>query len=404
MDRLREWPLLRSGAIALASFAIASLQGCGDGGGPAPPLSADETRSPSNALPAVSLSVDSPRGAAPWNATFTAEGADLDGEIVQFVWAFGDGGSAVGESVEHTFREPGSYRVTCEAFDDCGGRALGATTVTVGDLRIRHANRYPTRLAAGPDGRIYVSDASVDAVFIYDEALGLVGEIAGTPRPLGVAVGSDGRVYVGSDGQDEVQVYDEIGLRVGTVGSGMLAMPNDLALDGEHNLHVCDSEAGVVRVFDGEGVWLRDIGQLGDGDEQLRFPSAVAIGPLDGGEPHLFVADQGHARIQVYTLGGEHVFGFGERAEAFSRDWEGRFAQIQSLDVDTHGRLHVLDSYMNVVQLYRADGGDYLGTYGGYGRQPGELNLPLDILVYPGDRILVTNAENHRLEELHDAP
>ena len=392
-------------ALFLVLVALCLAPGCGSGGsGESVQRAADHPRTPANTLPVVSLSLGAERGAAPFTTTLAAAGTDLDGEVVQYVWSFGDGQSAVGAEVEHTFREPGLYRVTCEAFDDCGGRAFGATTVVVGDLRIRHANRYPTRLARGPHGRFYVSDATADAVFIYDEELALVGEIAGPERPLGVAVDAVGRVYVGSDGMDEVQVYDDIGRLVGTVGSGRLTMPNDLALDEQGRLFVCDSRAGTVRVYDAEGVWLHDIGRLGDGDEDLRFPSAVAVGPLDGDEPHLFVADQGHARVQVYTLDGEFVFGFGERAEAFSPDWEGRFAQLQSLAVAGPGRRHGVASYMNVVQLYDPDEGRYLGHYGGYGRQPGELNLPLDILVTPGGRVLVTNAENHRLEEVHHAP
>lgn len=43
---------------------------------------------------------------------------DEDGEIVEYVWGFGDGGSAIGENVSHSFDEAGSFLVSLTVTDD----------------------------------------------------------------------------------------------------------------------------------------------------------------------------------------------------------------------------------------------------------------------------------------------
>jgi len=53
--------------------------------------------------------------------TFSAEDSyDYDGTIVDYRWDFGDGGSAVGETVTHTYADGGYYVVTLVVTDDEG--------------------------------------------------------------------------------------------------------------------------------------------------------------------------------------------------------------------------------------------------------------------------------------------
>jgi len=78
-----------------------------------------------------------------------------------------------------------------------------------GDLSVTQPNNYPTRLAQGPDGKLYVSDAMAGSVFIYNPQLNLMGELKNLSGPLGVAVAGDGRIYVGSNGRDSVEGADE---------------------------------------------------------------------------------------------------------------------------------------------------------------------------------------------------
>ena len=57
--------------------------------------------------------------------------SDEDGIIAKFEWDFGDGGSATGESVTHTYAATGQYTVVLRVTDDRGATATAQKVITV---------------------------------------------------------------------------------------------------------------------------------------------------------------------------------------------------------------------------------------------------------------------------------
>lgn len=266
-----------------------------------------------------------------------------------------------------------------------------------------HVASYPTRVAVGPDGRLYVTDAKLGSVLVYNESLMLTGELPGVEKPLGIAVADDGTVYVGSDQNDSVVALDSHGAVQRTIGAGTLRKPSSLALDRAGSLYVADSLSNVVKVYTTQGDWVRDIPGPGALDGGLDFPVAVAIAyGLDADAPgaaQLFVADQGHRAIRVFDTDGTFLRTLGGEAEDDA--WQGRFIRIQALAFDSKLRLHALDSYMNKVQVLDALTGEYLDSYGEAGTSQGKLNLPLDIAIPSGGHVVVANAKSRRVEVIH---
>ena len=76
---------------------------------------------------------------------FAGGASDPDGDaIVSYAWYFGDGGTAAGQAVTHTYRDNGSYTVTLVVTDARGARSEPSTaTVTV-------ANVAPTATLGAP--------------------------------------------------------------------------------------------------------------------------------------------------------------------------------------------------------------------------------------------------------------
>ncbi len=279
----------------------------------------------------------------------------------------------------------------------------------INHFEVLHANSYPTRLAEGPDGRIYVSDVKTDSIFVYEADLTLVGELKGLAQPLGVVVDDTNRIYVGSKLRRCIEVYDTNGVKISTIGEDQIIMPNDMVLDRQNNLYVVDSMNHKVKVFDSQGQWQFDIGTAGSDLGEFQFPVDIAIA-YDGigGTGRLFVADQGHYVVQIFDLNGVFLDYFGGQATSgmIGWKWQGKFVRLQSLAVDGHGEIHAVDSFMNKVQIFETDAGKWKpkGAYGLFGTDPGFLNLPLDIVITDDGRVIAANAENHRVEQIYQIP
>lgn len=56
---------------------------------------------------------------------------DPDGEIAEYLWDFGDGGTARGETVAHVYQKPGQYTVCLTVVDDEGAEDRACTTAYV---------------------------------------------------------------------------------------------------------------------------------------------------------------------------------------------------------------------------------------------------------------------------------
>ena len=273
------------------------------------------------------------------------------------------------------------------------------------NISVWQSNIFPTRLTVGSDGRIYVTDAKVGSVFIYNTDIHPIGQIKGISKPLGIAVDNNGRIFTGSDGSNCIELFNNNGIKIGTIGRGLIRMPNDFALDREGRLYVADSEANTVWVFDSEGSVLQSIGTEGDAQGEFRFPIAVTIAyrTNDAGKEigELFVADQGHYLIKVFDLKGTFLRSFGGEVKGgmmgTSWKWEGKFVKIQSVTFDGFGRIHVADSYMNKIQILDPITGSYIDSYGSAGSSNDKLNMPLDIAIDNRNRTLVANTGNKRV-------
>jgi PKD repeat protein len=87
---------------------------------------------PSGNRPPIAHIAQSPSsGAAPLTVVFDgSESTDADGSIASYSWSFGDGATATGKTVEHTFTSAGSYTVRLSVTDDQAASAATTATIT----------------------------------------------------------------------------------------------------------------------------------------------------------------------------------------------------------------------------------------------------------------------------------
>jgi len=96
-----------------------------------------------NLPPEPTFSPTSVTGVVPLTVTFDASGSfDPDGTLVGLFWTLGDGTSAQGLNVQHTYVEPGTYQVTLTAIDDqLATNTVGGTVVVEGPPNVDQKGR-----------------------------------------------------------------------------------------------------------------------------------------------------------------------------------------------------------------------------------------------------------------------
>jgi sugar lactone lactonase YvrE len=222
-------------------------------------------------------------------------------------------------------------------------------------------------------------------------------------------------------------------------GNGQLQYPfGGIALDGEGNLVVCDSENHRIQVLRySDGAHLRSIGGYGDRNGQFRQPRAVAF----DGAGHIIVSENSgtRARVQmvrfsdgahVRTFEGVHfvssiaVDGQGNAA-AFAR-FEAQIYVLRLRDgvvirilgspgsdngqfmpggdsgiaFDVEGNIVVADYYNNRVQVLRYIDGVHIRTIGSAGSGAGQFKLPTGVAFDATGHIVVCDHGNHRMQVL----
>jgi DNA-binding beta-propeller fold protein YncE len=261
-------------------------------------------------------------------------------------------------------------------------------------------------------GNYFFSDARVGSVFIYDPFRVLIGELKNLDKPLGVAIDSQGYLLVGNSGRDNIEVYDPAnGDLLATFGEDLVRMPTTISIGPNGDIYVTDSKSHQVWVFESNYVHVRTIGEPGNSDGQLKFPTDTAIltrDTVDGLVEEVYVLDQGNKRIQVFDTHGNFVrtidpptalsnwctkYGFG-----CPDDVRGTFNKLQALDVDAAGRLHVLDVFEAAVSILDPVTGQILESYGGWGDASGQLRIPLDVLLSDGGEAIVTDNDSAEME------
>ena len=129
------------------------------------------------------------------------------------------------------------------------------------------AFNYPTDVALGPDGTLYVADAYNDRV---------------------QAFGPDGRYLRRWGGP--------FGLNIAGPFNGWFSTATSVAVDRDGNVYVADFHNHRIQKFTSDGAFLTAFGQPGSAPGHFNFPIAVAIAE-DGS---VFVTDLANHRVQKW--------------------------------------------------------------------------------------------------------
>ncbi len=252
----------------------------------------------------------------------------------------------------------------------------------------------PQSGVVGGDGRIFVTDASRQAVYVFDPQEGrlIVWENAKTAihfvSPAGIALGMAGDVYVADSELGIVARLNPKGEGVGIIGMGELRHPVGLAFDtATQQLYVADTHDHDIKVFSADGRLLRTLGRRGEKPGEFNYPTYLV---LARGE--LYVTDTMNARVQVLDIeSGEPKRVIGERGMNV-----GNLVRPKGVAVDDEGNVYVVESYYDHLLVFNKNG-EFLLPIGGMGREAGNFYLPSGVWIDGRNRIFVADMFNGRV-------
>lgn len=266
------------------------------------------------------------------------------------------------------------------------------------------ALQSPVRIAKGKPGTFFVSDFLSSAIVEFEAGSGtaqMVTAYAVPGRPLGVAWASGNRLLVGNSTTQTVDVYRTSNGKwlYSLGGPGAVADPSDIAIDTAKELvFVLDGTATTAKVFDlKDGTHLYSISGPGPGDLYLQNPVGIAA---DVVREEVIISDYGDvdnggpAALKIFTYEGAHVKTFSGKAGMLGA----RFSRPQGLAIDASGHILMVEAVSGEVQILDRATGSLLETLGSFGAGPGELWLPLDVIVDENQDVFVTNNRPRRIE------
>lgn len=272
----------------------------------------------------------------------------------------------------------------------------------------------PVRIAQGPSKILFVSDFRNRVVYELRAAKGAVTHkrtLAIPGSPLGVAWARQ-RLFVGNVTTHTVDVYRSTGKWEDVDGAqdrwlytlggpGTVTDPSDIATDAGANLvFVLDAQQRVVKVFDLlDGTLLRTISGPGSGSQLLQNVTGIAVDPMrqevlvtDYGEPTQ--ASTSPPAVKIFDYQGNFLSSISGRLGMLGQ----RFGRPQGPAVDGAGHIYLPDAVAGEVFVLDRTSGATLATIGSFGTGPGELWLPLDIVLDEDLDLFVTNNRPGRLE------
>jgi DNA-binding beta-propeller fold protein YncE len=247
---------------------------------------------------------------------------------------------------------------------------------------------------ADDSGRVYVTDASRQAVFVFDEKAGELAVwdkaegLTGFVAPVGIALGPEHEVLVADAGLAIVARLDARGETLAPIGRGVLKRPTGLAYDPVGGrIYVADTYAHDIKVFDAKGALVATLGRRGSGEGEFNFPTHLAFA-----RGELYVTDTLNSRIQVFSTDGAGLArSFGTRGL-----YVGNMVRPKGVAVDSEGNVYVVESYHDHLLVFDRSGA-FLMAIGGVGQDAGRFYLPAGVWTDAKNRVFVADMFNGRV-------
>ncbi|MEY2539902.1 MAG: hypothetical protein QOG67_3642 [Verrucomicrobiota bacterium] len=160
-----------------------------------------------------------------------------------------------------------------------------------------------------------------------------------------------------------------------------------VACNSKGHVFVFQRRKPMLMEFDHDGKYLRELG-----DGLFDHPHGLRIDTDD----NIWTTDDGNHLVLKLDSEGRVLFVLGRRGVAAEADW--LFNEPTDVAFGKEGAIFVSDGYGNSRVMKFDRTGRFLKSWGSYGTNPGQFNLPHSIVIDQEGQVYVADRENQRIQ------
>lgn len=242
-------------------------------------------------------------------------------------------------------------------------------------------------------GRVIVTDAGRQALFVFDEKRGKMDVWRSATddfafvSPVGVAVAKNGDILVADSELRRVIRLDSLGNPKAEFGFEDLERPTGLGIDQKTGrIYVADTAEHNIKVYSDAGKLVQIIGQVGTKPGEFNAPTHISfVGDK------LYVTDTFNTRVQILDSKGNFLRAIGSRGL-----YLGNLVRPKGVTADSLGNVYIIESFHDYLLVYDKDT-RFLLPIGGTGYGIGQFYLPAGVWSDGRGRIYVADMYNGRV-------
>jgi len=252
--------------------------------------------------------------------------------------------------------------------------------------------QQPYAITTDSNHRIFVTDITAGVVHVFDfgnHKYWLLGTGNHLRAPLGIASDREGNIYVSDAVLHEVFMYDSKGkfihyLKKPRGEESYFDGPRGIAVNPvTGHIYVCDTPRHMVIVLDKKGHVIASLGNRGGGTGPGNFNHHTQVVANSG---EILVLDSGNSRLQILNQQGH-----------FQREIHANVGHGAGLAVDGAGNIYLTDPELNNFQVFPRDAQPgYI--FGETGTGTGQFNSFSGAWVDSGHCLYLVDSNNKRVQ------
>jgi tripartite motif-containing protein 71 len=171
-------------------------------------------------------------------------------------------------------------------------------------------------------------------------------------------------------------------------GNGQFSRPWGICCDKLGRIIIADRSNNRVQIFNAEGGYLMKFGTYGQKMGQMNRPAGVTVNSLN----QIIVCDKDNHRVQVFGEYGKFMFAFGNHGRQ-----SGYFNYPWGVACNSKDDIAISDTRNHRIQIFSKTGQFLRKCSFDVGFLGKNAYSPRGLVFMPGDRLIVTDFNGHRI-------